>query len=373
MRHLAAFLLSCLILAPACGPAAAGGSFYDAATSGPGLDPTAVHVDEAGEIAAVAACTVASADPLLVEDASAGNAKCQTSAGAIAALATGAGIDTTAVHDNVAGEIHAVAAVTAATGDKLLVEDASNAWAKGSITIQGILDLVTAGVVHDSDTYANCVASTPTAEGDECHPTDSPYTLLSRDGSTWVHRYPGIGFDVTPPPSASWTARNSASVAAAGGVRTMTLAAGSGVSYEMETRAVPATPYYVEMAFALASYANGEYGSMFFQTSNSKFVIVAYNEAGINHQDYTNYTTWAAHNAQVTDSGSDVFILRLVDDGVNRKAYAVNPATQALVQIGANDARTNHITADHIGWGGYPNEADMGASLALVHWSTGTP
>ena len=110
-----------------------------------------------------------------------------------------------------------------------------------------------AGTPHASDTYANCVASTPTAVGDVCYPTNSAYTLLSRDGSTWVYRYPGIGFDVTPPPSASWGWFNQggAAIAQTAGEEVLTLPAETAVGMRGRSRTVPSvptlTPYYVEV------------------------------------------------------------------------------------------------------------------------------
>lgn len=60
----------------------------------------------------------------------------------IGTLAGGSpGIDSTAIHDDVAGEIAALTSVTAAAGDHVLIEDASDANNKKRVTAQSIADL----------------------------------------------------------------------------------------------------------------------------------------------------------------------------------------------------------------------------------------
>ena len=134
-----------------------------------GADLTAVHDNVAGEIAAVTAKgTPTTSDLLLIEDAAAANVKKSITIGNLPAATPAAhaashqngggdeisvaglsgvladnqpaipaaGIDTSAIHDNVAAEISAIAAKAAPdTGDLLVIEDSTAGNAKKSITI----------------------------------------------------------------------------------------------------------------------------------------------------------------------------------------------------------------------------------------------
>jgi hypothetical protein len=133
----------------------------------PHLDPNAIHDNVAAEISAIAAkATPTAADHLLIEDAAAANAKKRITIGDIdhdaltnfvpaehvdwagAGAGTihtdnyiegGAGTDTDAIHDNVAGEINAIANKAApVAADLLVIEDSAAANAKKNIQIGAI-------------------------------------------------------------------------------------------------------------------------------------------------------------------------------------------------------------------------------------------
>lgn len=100
-------------------------------TSG-ATDANAVHVNVAGEIAAIAPkASPVSGDYLLIEDSADANAKKSITIGD---LPTGA--DANAIHDNVAGEIAAIAPkASPVSGDYLIIEDSADSNNKKSITI----------------------------------------------------------------------------------------------------------------------------------------------------------------------------------------------------------------------------------------------
>ena len=134
-----------------------------------GVDTTAIHDNVGSEISAIAAKAIPSAaDFLVIEDAGAGNAKRSITVGDLPVVAPAAhaashqnggsdeinvaglngvladdqpaipaaGIDTTAIHDNVDGEIVAVALkASPVVGDLLLIENAGAPNAKQRITI----------------------------------------------------------------------------------------------------------------------------------------------------------------------------------------------------------------------------------------------
>lgn len=240
------------------------------------------------------------------------------------------------------------------------------------------------GLTPAYDTYANCAASTPDGVGDWCQSTDGPYRVESTDGATWNRTmYPGINFPVTPPSSSGWTAENSAAVTHVGGMRKLILPAGTGVAYRMERRALPAaTGYWVDMCVVRAQSHNGEAGVAWWQTSDDKLIVAVSNDVSggsTNHQDYTNVTTFSASNGALTGAmWGEIHCFRLHDDGTNRHVYLGSTAqastdqTSVWPQLGANDARTNHITADAVAWGGYVGDADAAQHLYLVHYASGT-
>jgi len=121
-------------------------------TSTGGTDADAVHDNVAGEIAAIAAKSpVVAADKLLIEDSADANAKKSITVADLRitesqitdlahTAAGGAGTDTTAIHDNVAGEINAVALkATPIAADVILIEDSADSFNKKKATLTDLL------------------------------------------------------------------------------------------------------------------------------------------------------------------------------------------------------------------------------------------
>lgn len=99
---------------------------------GAGTDPNAIHDNVAGEIAALTTATVASGDFVLIEDVSDSNNKKK----AVASDFFGSGTDPDAIHDNVAGEIAAVAEkTTPVNADVILIEDSAASNVKKKVQI----------------------------------------------------------------------------------------------------------------------------------------------------------------------------------------------------------------------------------------------
>lgn len=98
------------------------------------IDPSAIHDNEAGEIAAITEkVSPVAADLIIIEDSAAGNVKKRVQAGNIPAT------DSTAIHDNVASEISAITnKVTPAAGDFLLIEDSAAGNIKKHILVSSL-------------------------------------------------------------------------------------------------------------------------------------------------------------------------------------------------------------------------------------------
>ncbi len=266
-------------------------------------------------------------------------------------------------------------------GPRLIDDDtfatASATTAASSESIKAYVDAnAGAGLTPAYATYATCVASTPDAVGDWCQSTDSPYRLESTDGATWDRTtYPGVGL-VTPPPSADWTAYNSGSVAAVGGVRVLTMPAETTAGgWRGERRTMPATPYYVEMVL-VASYTGtgsltGAYGGMFTNGTGFAGALVG---GGKTPQviRQTNATTFAGTDADVDGWPRNPTWLKLVDDGTLRHFY-IGDGAGGWSEVGTGFGRTVTITATDIGWTAIGHDAEATKKIALVHWKTGTP
>jgi hypothetical protein len=122
-----------------------------------GLDSTAIHDNVASEISAITAKgTPVSGDFLVIEDSAAANVKKSITIGDLPG--GGAGSDTTAIHDDTASEISAITEkVTPVSADLLVIEDSAAANVKkrvqvGNLPTGGGLNLTVKGQIHTHDT-----------------------------------------------------------------------------------------------------------------------------------------------------------------------------------------------------------------------------
>lgn len=115
-----------------------------------GTDDAAIHDDTAGEIAAVTEkASPVSADLILIEDSEAANAKKRVQVGN---LPGGSGTDADAIHDNVAGEIHAITSkATPVAADEIVLEDSADSWNKKRATISSLPTGDDANAIHDDE------------------------------------------------------------------------------------------------------------------------------------------------------------------------------------------------------------------------------
>ena len=163
---------------------------YLASLTGAGSDTTALHADVAAEISAIAEkVTPASGDWLVIEDTAAADIKKRLQVGNLPG-----GTDADAIHDNVAGEIAAVAEKAApVSADLLLIEDSAAANAKKRVQV-GNLPFSNAAVVEAKTTAYGVVTADAgktftnegaSAEVDFTLPTaaqsEGPFTFINQD------------------------------------------------------------------------------------------------------------------------------------------------------------------------------------------------
>ncbi|KPK01861.1 MAG: hypothetical protein AMK71_04115, partial [Nitrospira bacterium SG8_35_4] len=130
---------------------------------GAGTDTTAIHDNETGEINALSdKASPVGADILIIEDSAASFGKKKVS---ITNLPGGA--DSDAIHDNVDGEINAIANKASPVGaDILVIEDSEASYAKKKVSITNLPGGADADAIHDNvDGEINAVTTKATPVG----------------------------------------------------------------------------------------------------------------------------------------------------------------------------------------------------------------
>lgn len=113
------------------------GGTYPSPTVNDGADSTAIHDNTAGEIALITEkVSPVSADLVILEDSEDSNSKKRVQVGN---LPSGSGSDPDAIHDNVAGEIVAITEKTVPVGgDWVIIEDSENSNNKKSVQLANL-------------------------------------------------------------------------------------------------------------------------------------------------------------------------------------------------------------------------------------------
>ena len=132
-------------------------------------DPNAIHVNVAAEIAGIAAkAAPIAADLLVIEDSAAANAKKSIQIGNFPG-----GIDSDAIHDNVAGEIAAIAEkVAPVNADLLVIEDSAAGNIKKRVQMVNLPGGVDPNAIHDN------VAGEIVAIAEKVAPVDADVLII---------------------------------------------------------------------------------------------------------------------------------------------------------------------------------------------------
>ncbi len=143
-----------------------------------GSDTDAIHDNVANEISAITEkLTPVSADLLLIEDSAASGVKKHVQVGN---LPGGSGTDADAIHDNVADEINQVTSkATPVDADVLLIEDSANSWNKKKIALTDLLDTTDTDAIHDN------VAGEINAVASKATPVDADVLLIEDSADTF--------------------------------------------------------------------------------------------------------------------------------------------------------------------------------------------
>ena len=218
-----------------------------------------------------------------------------------------------------------------------------------------------AGKPYTGSTLAQLQAISP-LKGDMGYPSDSRYALACRVAGTWIYILHGV--QVTPPVTSGWVDENSATSAAVGGELVATWPAASGTSpWRGISRLLPSAPYDIIVGMEWTG-TPGQIGAGLKLASSDQFIATtSVGDGGLNHQKFTNFTTFSANYFTVALAAPlGVYWFRFVDDSADRVTY-ISKNRVDWIQI-HTVGRTDFITADELFVCGYPNNATFGL---LVH------
>lgn len=213
-------------------------------------DANAIHDNVAAEISAITTkASPTTSDFLLIEDAAAGDAKKKITLGSLPG-----GVDPTAIHDNVAGEIAALTTVTAASGDFVLIEDVSDSNNKKKALASDFF-----GSGTDPDAIHDNVSGEINAITEKVSPVDGDWLLIEDSAASNVKKKIQIGnlpggsgsgqtyeaaWVVPPTGGWSWVNQGGATISSANDRETLVAPAqGNSSNVRLRVRTAPSAPY----------------------------------------------------------------------------------------------------------------------------------
>ena len=229
----------------------------------------------------------------------------------------------------------------------------------------------------DDCSLADCQAETPDP-GRVCIPNDSPYTLVAR-ASEWKYYYPGIGADVTPPPSTGWSWLNqgTATITTTGGMERLAGPAETYNNGRIRYRARPsdptATPYYCEAGMRVNWWGTGG--------SGTGAVLVGFTDGTGNASIRSEGAlTQVARGADAGLSTIDAAVAltppttlcRRIEETATVRKFYVGDCGSSWYQVGGDYGRTVTITATSVLFGVGGHDADLAQVADLFHWECGS-
>ncbi len=178
----------------------------------------------------------------------------------------------------------------------------------------------------------------------------------------------------------SWTAQGDASVEVTSGGIYLTSTTGGGGSYNLRVRrkSAPSTPYTITAGFLMAASvaSSGAYqaGLLWRQSSDGKAVTFSIENGVTNTGSFYSsqkLNTSLGYSSSYFDNKSygldrGTVWLRIADDGTNRSCW-ISADGQKFLQVGANQTRTDYLTADQVGF--FINPINYIAGVTLFSWN----
>lgn len=238
--------------------------------------------------------------------------------------------------------------IASPTTDEVLKYNGSN-WVNGSVPGGG------GGGDISSGPYASLPAAGNT--GDCYIPTDSHYSILRDNGSSWDHFFTGRLFVPPVDGSYAWVNQNTASKDTTRGGVILTKTATAAHDINLRVKSAPSTPYVITAAIAALRFAGAFYGLAFRQSSDGKLVTfgIGLSNQSFHISSWSSPTAFNSHYLQLPIFSDlwpyhqAVTWLRMADDGTDRKFYVSADGVNWYEIIGARHSRTNYMTADQVG------------------------
>lgn len=281
-----------------------------------------------------------------------------------------AATDGAAIHDDVAGEIHAITnKATPVNADELVIEDSADSWNKKRVAISA---LPTGESADPSKIIlTNSYASRPAAgtAGRIFLPNNSYY--LERDnGTAWIPW--GPIFPMTPPVLGNFTWVNQGEATAAvtnGGIYLYTPKSGTNV--RVLKKAAPARPYTITACYLSHIMASNYLacGLVFRQSSDGKLITFGNlhnNVFYLASVKWNSPTSWSADVFKLGALTGYLMFIRIADDDTNRICSWSADGQNWIVLHTVG--RTDFMTADEVGFFVHGENGTYPAALTLLSW-----
>lgn len=204
-------------------------------------------------------------------------------------------------------------------------------------------------------------------------PTDG--VSMARDtGSLWVPR--GLIWPLTPVDDGdfAWVNQGSATISTDKGISHLSAPATAGEQPRIRVMSAPATPYVatalVQVFSRIVSYAHA--GLLFRNSGDNKLhaFSIGHDATGeivrMASHKYTNTTTWSAYYNEIRWPHRGPLWLRIADNGTNRICSYSLDGVNFLVFHSVG--RTDHLTADQIGFYANSNNGSYPIGITLYSW-----
>ncbi len=273
----------------------------------------------------------------------------------------GAGSDTTAIHDNTSGEIHAVTEkATPVDADEILIEDSAASYAKKRVQIGNLPG-------GGATIYESAYASPPTpADGDDWHVSDGGL-IAHRASSAWTY-YGWLPKLTLPPALSNWTGDNVETYfnTTEQGVIHFVVTHENGDQIRGYHRSYPATPK-VTAAFLIGPDQNAYAQTGIFVSDGTKFKLFGFDGNNSGHATWFSVAgTWAGEGgiSRQVHFKSPMLWMQYEEDGSNRY-FRMSPNGIYWMTYLVED-KTTYVTGNVIGFGSYISAAGLNSGPAVV-------
>lgn len=227
------------------------------------------------------------------------------------------------------------------------------------------------GVVNLSGTYASLPAAS--TAGRLYYPTDSIYTVLRDNGSSWDHFIDGQ--QATPPVSGdfSWVNQGSATVDTTYGGVYLEAPVSASANLRCRVKSAPSAPYTITAWFRTFFVIGTQAAGLCFRQSSDGKIHVFWvlhsnsNSMYLISAKYSSATAYSAdYTARQVGTRPGSMWLRIADDNSNRIcSYSIDGQHWIVFDT---QTRTNYLTADQVGFLVDEETNTLKAGMMLASW-----